>query len=185
MILMILKCISLINLVLSIICCMKGLQAKDIYDANHFVMRVSKAACFGGVGCAIVGTILPFLLNSDPPIKYCIMFILMQVGAIYMSASRIPGMEQLEVDGDVIRKTKLFVIQKEWRFQDIDHFEGILTVEDKVPQKAIAAYLKEGNRKAFKVYCGVKGYDLFCQRISEENIPILEQWDEDDSPVSR
>lgn len=109
---MILKCISLINLVLSIICCMKGLQAKDIYDANHFVMRVSKAACFGGVGCAIVGTILPFLLNSDPPIKYCIMFILMQVGAIYMSASRIPGMEQLEVDGDVIRKTKLFVIQR-------------------------------------------------------------------------
>ena len=113
------------------------------------------------------------------------MFILMQVGAIYMSASRIPGMEQLEVDGDVIRKTKLFVIQKEWRFQDIDHFEGILTVEDKVPQKAIAAYLKEGNRKACIVYCGVKGYDLFCQRISEENIPILEQWDEDDSPVSR
>lgn len=32
---------------------------------------------------------------------------------------------------------------------------------------------------------GVKGYDLFCQRISEENIPILEQEDEDDSPVSR
>lgn len=81
---MILKCISLINLVLSIICCMKGLQAKDIHDADHFVMRVSKAACFAGVGCA-----------------------------------------------------------------------------------------------------GVKGYDLFCQRISEENIPILEQCDEDDSPVSR
>lgn len=102
-----------------------------------------------------------------------------------MSASRIPGMDQLEVDGDVIRKTKLFVIQKEWRFQDIDHFESILTVEDKVPNKAIAAYLKEGNRKAFIVHYGVKGYDLFCQRISEENIPILEQKDEDDSPVSR
>lgn len=182
---MILKCISLINLVLSIICCMKGLQAKDIYDANHFVIRLPKATCFVGVGCAIVATILPFLLNSNPPIKYCIMFILMQVWTIYMSALRIPGMEQLEVDGDVIRKTKLFVIQKEWRFQDIDHFEGMLTVEDKVSQKAIAAYLKEGNRKAFIVYCGVKGYDLFCQRISEENIPILEQWDEDDSPVSR
>ena len=55
-----------------------------IYDANHFVIRLPKAACFGGVGCA-----------------------------------------------------------------------------------------------------GVKGYDLFCQRISEENIPILEQEDEDDSPVSR
>ena len=53
---MILKCISLINLALAIICCMKGLQAKDIYDADHFVMRVSKAACFGGVGCAIVGS---------------------------------------------------------------------------------------------------------------------------------
>lgn len=130
-------------------------------------------------------TILPFLLNSNPPMKFCIMLILMQVFAIYMSASRIPGMDQLEVDGDVIRKTKLFVIQKEWRFQDIDHFESILTVEDKVPNKAIAAYLKEGNRKAFIVHYGVKGYDLFCQRISEENIPILEQKDEDDSPVSR
>lgn len=84
MILMILKCICLINLVLSIICYMKGLQAKDIYDANHFVIRLPKATCFAGVGCA-----------------------------------------------------------------------------------------------------GVKGYDLFCQRISEENIPILEQEDEDDSPVSR
>ena len=41
MILMILKCICLINLVLSIICYMKGLQAKDIYDADHFVMRVN------------------------------------------------------------------------------------------------------------------------------------------------
>lgn len=182
---MILKCISLINLALAIICCMKGLQAKDIYDADHFVMRVSKAACFAGVGGAIVTAILPFLLSSNPPIKYCIMFILMQVWAIYMSAARIPGMDQLEVDGDVIRKTKLFVIQKEWRFQDIDHFESILTVEDKVPIKAIAAYLKEGNRKAFTVHYGVKGYDLFCQRISEENIPILEQEDEDDSPVSR
>lgn len=182
---MILKCISLINLVLSMICCMKGLQAKDIYDAEHFVIRLPKAACFAGVGCAIVATILPFLLNSNPPMKFCIMLILMQVLAIYMSASRIPGMDQLEVDGDVIRKTKLFVIKKEWRFQDIDHFESILTVEDKVPNKAIAAYLKEGNRKAFIVYYGVKGYDLFCQRISEENIPILEQEDEDDSPVSR
>ena len=108
---MILKCISLINLALAIICCMKGLQAKDIYDADHFVMRVSKAACFAGVGGAIVTTILPFLLNSNPPMKFCIMLILMQVLAIYMSASRIPGMDQLEVDGDVIRKTKLFVIQ--------------------------------------------------------------------------
>ena len=62
---MILKCISLINLALYIICCMKGLQAKDIYDADHFVMRASKAACFGGVGGAIVATILPFLLNSN------------------------------------------------------------------------------------------------------------------------
>ncbi len=176
---MILKCISLINLVLSIICCLKGIQVKDIYDAEHFIIRLPKSSCFAGVGCAIVTTILPFLLNSNPPMKFCIMLILMQVLAIYMSASRIPGMEQLEVDGDVIRKTKLFVIQKEWRFQDIDHFESILTVEDKVPNKAIAAYLKAGNRKAFKVYYGVKGYDLFCQRISEENIPILEQEDED------
>lgn len=182
---MILKCISLINLVLSIICCMKGLQVKDIYEAEHFVIRSPKIVCFAGVGCAIVGTILPFLVNSNPPITYCIMFILMQVLAIYTSASRIPGMEQLEVDGDVIRETKLFVIQKEWRFQDIDHFESILTVEDKVPKKAIAAYLKAGNRKAFKVYYGVKGYDLFCQRISEENIPIREQEDEDDFSISR
>lgn len=182
---MILKCICLINLVLSIICCLKGIQVKDIYDAEHFIIRLPKSSCFAGVGCAIVTTILPFLLNSNPPMKFCIMLILMQVLAIYMSASRIPGMEQLEVDGDVIRKTKLFVIQKEWRFQDIDHFESILTVEDKVPNKAIAAYLKAGNRKAFKVYYGVKGYDLFCQRISEENIPILEQEGEDDVPISR
>lgn len=176
---MILKCISLINLVLSIICCLKGLKEKDMYDAEHFIIRLPKVTCLAGVGCAVVATILPFLLHNNPPITYCIMFILMQVFAIYMSATRIPGMEQLEVEGDVIRKTKLFVIQKEWRFQDIDHFESILTVEDKVPNKAIAAYLKAGNRKAFIVYYGVKGYDLFCQRISKENIPIREPEDED------
>lgn len=182
---MILKCISLINLVLSIICCLKGLQLKDIYDAEHFVIRLPKIVCLGGIGCAIVATLLPFVLNNDPPIAYCIMVILMQVLAIYMSASRIPGMDQLEVEGDVIRKTKLFVIQKEWRFQDIDHCESILTVEDKVPNKAIAVYLKGRNRKAFIVYYGVKGYDLFCHRISEENIPILEHEDEEDFPISR
>ena len=144
-------------------------QAAKAYanmDRNNFTIRLPKVYTWAGLICALFFGAIMIALSISPMENAAelraayVVFAFFSLGGIFLAAGCI--LLQIKVNGSEIRCSGLFTRAKTFTFDDIER------VKTKQSGQYHQVILYSGNKKLLSIYSYYVGYDVFIDRLYEQ-----------------